>query len=252
MSKIKVIIIDDEPLAREIIRELLKSEKDIEITAECKNGEEAVERINKHSPHLIFLDIQMPKLNGFEVLAQLHKLPSIVFVTAFDKYAIKAFEVNAIDYLLKPFDKERFLSALNRAKQTIDSPQSLNIENKLESLIKNFEENRKEFIERFVIKSGGRIYFVNTEDIDWFEADGNYIKLHAGNKTELIRETLKNLESKLNPKQFIRVHRSSIVNINSIKELTSWFGNEYKIKLKSGQEITTGKKYKSNINDLIK
>lgn len=252
MGRIKTIIIDDEPLARERIRDLLKSDPQIEIVSECRNGEEAVEKINRDNPDLIFLDIQMPKLNGFEVITQLKKIPVTVFVTAFDKYAIKAFEVNALDYLLKPYDKERFQTALNRAKKNLASHAEPKLINKIESLLEGIEREKEDYIERFVIKSGGRIFFVNAYDVDWFEAEGNYIKLHIGKKTELIRETIKNLEAKLNPKKFIRTHRSSIINIDSIKEMVLWFGNEFKIILKNGDDVVTGKKYKENISKLLK
>lgn len=252
MNTIKTIIVDDEPLARERIRELIKFDSEIEIVGECSNGEEAVEKINEINPDLIFLDIQMPKLSGFEVIANLNRIPAVIFVTAYDKYAIRAFELKVLDYLLKPFDKERFFSALNRAKEKLLSLNDNQITDKIDSLLKYLEEKKEGFIERFVIKSSGRIYFVSVEEIDWFEADGNYVILHIGNKTELIRDTIKNIESKLDQKKFVRVHRSSIIRINSIKELIPWFGNEYKIKLKNGNELLTGKKYKSNINNLIK
>ena len=251
MKNISVIIIDDEPLARERIRELLKNHNGIDVAAECKNGEEAVREINKYSPDLIFLDIQMPKMNGFDVITKLEKIPAIIFVTAYDEYAIKAFEINALDYLLKPFDKERFEAALNRARNSLINENS-QLNQKLENLLNGLVHNNKEYIDRFVIKTGGRIYFVNSNDVDWFEADGNYVKLHIGSKTELIRETIKTLEEKLDPGKFIRVHRSSIIKIDSIKELVNWFGSEYKIKLKNGDEVVTGKKYKENINKLIK
>lgn len=251
MKKLSVIIIDDEPLARERIRELLKVDGEIEITAECKDGKEAAEKINKHKPDLIFLDIQMPKMNGFDVITKLEKIPAIIFVTAYDEYAIKAFEINAMDYLLKPFDKERFHTALSRAKDSLSNDTPV-LNEKIASLLSGLEKQKDNFVERFVIKSGGRIYFVNASEVDWFEADGNYIKLHAGSKTELIRETIKNLEEKLSPEHFLRVHRSAIVKIESIKELVNWFSGEYKIKLKNGDEVQTGKKYKENINELIK
>ena len=255
MNKILTLIIDDEPLARERIRELLASDQEIRISGECDNGLDSVSLINEINPDLIFLDIQMPKLNGFEVLEKLekNKIPEIIFVTAYDEFALKAFEVCAIDYLLKPFDKERFYNSLSKAKLHIKNKSTHLLNQNINTLLQKIDKQKSsEFIERFVIKNAGSIYFVDAEEVDWFEADGNYIKLHIGKKIELIRDTIKNIDEKLDPKSFVRVQRSAIVKIKSIKEIMTWFNNNYKIKLINGEEVIAGQKYRHNLTRLIK
>ncbi len=255
MNKIRVLIIDDEPLARERIRELLRNDADITVVGESDNGTEALRSILERKPDLVFLDIQMPGLNGFEVLAKLaqHEIPEVIFVTAYDSFALKAFEVNALDYLLKPYDKERFFTALKKSKERLLTRTSEKLNENILSLVQHLSSNEKpDYVQRFVIKNAGRISFVEAQEVDWFEAEGNYIKLHVGAREELIRETIKNLEQKLDPAEFIRVQRSAIVRIKSIKEIVNWFSGSYKIILKSGAEVVSGKSYRDNLNRLIR
>lgn len=254
MRKIKTIVIDDESLARERIRTLLKDQPEFEIISECRNGKEAVEEIITHSPDLVFLDIQMPELDGFGVLQNLSisKLPEIVFVTAYDKYALKAFEVNALDYLLKPFDRERFEATLSRAKSNIIN-KTKSISEDVVALIKSLSDNSpSKYMSKFVIKASGRIYFINADEIDLIEAAGNYVKIYTGNDSHLFRDTMTNLESKLDPQKFLRIHRSFIINPQSIREMNPWFNGEYVIKIKNGKEIKSSRNYKEAVNSILK
>jgi two-component system LytT family response regulator len=253
MTAIRALIVDDEPLAREKIRTLLKRDPDIEVTAELRNGVEAVAAIRRDSPDLIFLDVQMPELDGFGVLEQIgpEGMPAVIFVTAYDEYALRAFEVHALDYLLKPFDRERFETALRRAKQQVREQES-NVSERILALLAELQtQQRRGQLERLVVKSGGRVYFVPVEDIDWIEAAGNYVELHAGQQSHLIRGTMKGLEDRLDPECFVRVHRSAIVNINRIKEMQPWFNGEFVIILTSGAKITSGNSYREGLRRLL-
>lgn len=249
---IKTIIVDDEELARERVRGFLGETDRFEIVAECANGKEAVESIYNYKPDLVFLDIQMPVMNGFEVIEQIKdELPLIIFVTAYDEYAIKAFEVNALDYLLKPFDRKRFHLSLERAEKIIRESGEKELRAKIDSLLKQIDTEEKKYTERFVVKQSGKISFVPADEIDYMEATGNYIKLATANGSHLIRETMNKIEKKLDPQNFIRVHRSFIVKVEMIKELKPYFNGEYVIILKSGKEIKSSKTYKNTINDIL-
>lgn len=248
---IRTLIVDDEPLARERLRTLLADEADIEIVGECGDGRRAVAAIRKHRPDLVFLDVQMPELDGFGVLRAVgaQNLPTVVFVTAYDKYALKAFEVHALDYLLKPFDRDRFDRALDRARRELRrGTGELN-----ERVLHLLEEAgaKPRFLERLVVKTAGRVYFLRAEEIDWFEAAGNYVKLHAGKDEHLIRETMANLEDQLNPKKFVRIHRSTIVQIERIKELQPWFHGDYVVLLRDGTKLTLSRSYRDRLENLL-
>src|SRR6186997_1494863 len=216
-DKIRTLIVDDEPLARRNLRLLLEQDSQIEILEECRNGREAVKAINTLSPDLIFLDIQMPEMDGFDVLAHVgpEQIQAIIFVTAFDQYALKAFDVHALDYLLKPFDDERFARALERAKSS----------KRLFALLEERESERKgstqeeKYLTRLMIKASNRMVLLKVGDIDFIEADGNYAKLHVGRKAHLLREKMHDLEGRLDPGKFVRIHRSVIVNLDRIKEM---------------------------------
>jgi len=252
MNKIRTIIVDDEPLARRGIRAQLKTEADIEIIAECGNGRDAVRLIEEQKPDLVFLDIQMPELDGFGVIEAvgLERLPAIVFVTAYDKYALRAFDVHALDYLLKPFDPERFTTALARARAQIERKDISDLSERLQSLINDLKPNQK-YSERIVIKSAGRIFFLGVEEIDWVEAADNYVRLHAGRASHLLRETMNSIEKRLDPAQFMRVHRSTIINTRRIKELHALFHGEYEITLIDGTRLTTGRGYRERLQELF-
>jgi two-component system LytT family response regulator len=252
MEKIRTVIVDDEPLARRGIRAQLKDEKDVEIISECRNGREAVEAIETQSPDLVFLDVQMPELDGFGVLdaVGVERMPAVIFVTAYDRYALKAFEVHALDYLLKPFDDERFARAIQRVRRQIERQSIDDLSRRLQGLLDDMQSARK-YVERLVIKSAGRIFFLSVGEIDWIEAADNYVRLHAGRESHLLRETMNNLEKKLDPDQFLRVHRSRIVNARKIKELQPLFRGEYDIRLQDGTRLESGRGYRDRIQKLF-
>jgi two-component system LytT family response regulator len=245
MDRITACIVDDEPLARTRIKTLLEDDAEIEVVAVCANGIEAVDSIKKLQPELLFLDIQMPKVDGFDVLQQLNasQIPVIIFVTAYDEFAVKAFEVHAIDYLLKPFDKRRFDLALERAKKSIKSDKSETMSNNIESLIDTMDRSSS-YVSRVIVKQSGRVLFIDVKDIDWIEAAGNYVEIHSRDKSYLIRETMNNMDQKLDPDQFSRIHRSTIVNIDRVQELQSWFHGDYQVLLESGTKLTMSRNYR--------
>jgi len=251
--KIKTLIVDDEPLARERIRRMLQDEKDIAIVGECVGGLEAVEAIERLTPDLVFLDIQMPQMNGFEVLQsiELPNVPVIIFVTAFDQYALKAFEFHALDYLLKPFSKDRLRAALNRAREQIEISQPNTVDERLTALLNDLKSENK-YLERLLLKSSGRIYFVKTDEVDWIESAGNYAKLHVGRETHLLRETMSGLEESLNPENFLRIHRSCIVNIDRVKELHPLFSGDYMVIMHDKRELTLSRNYRDRLLNLFK
>jgi two-component system LytT family response regulator len=249
---IRVLIVDDEPLARGVLREMLQSDPDVMIVGECANGKEAVRAIRELAPELLFLDIQMPEMGGFEVLDALAEgqVPHLVFVTAYDQYAVRAFEVHALDYILKPFDRERFQASWQRAKAQVLRVRNGGMEQKILSLLEDLKAGTK-YLERLVIKSSGRIYFLETNDIDWIQAEGNYVSVHTGKKSHLLRETISSLENQLDPKKFLRIHRSAIVRIDSIKELQPWFHGEYHIILHDGTQLTLSRNYRDRLQEAL-
>ena len=244
----RCLIVDDEPLARERLRGLLRDERDVEIAAECADGRKAVAAILKLEPDLVFLDVQMPGLDGFGVLEALppESIPAVIFVTAYDQYALRAFDAQALDYLLKPFDRERFQKALARAREQLRKRQAGTLEPRLLALLEQLEE-RKPYLERLVIKSAGRVYFLRTSEVDWIEAEGNYVRLHTGKEAHLLRETMNHLETRLDPQRFLRIHRSTIVNIERIKELHPWFKGEHVVILRDGARLTLGRAYRDRL-----
>jgi two-component system LytT family response regulator len=251
MQRVRTIIVDDEPLARRGIRAQLE-ESEFEIVGECRNGLEAVVAIQREAPDLVFLDVQMPELDGFGVLEALgsDRLPSVIFVTAYDKYALRAFEVHALDYILKPIDPERFARTLERARLQIEQKDIRELNRRLQNLLDDLKAGSKH-ADRLVIKGGGRIVFLNVSEIDWIEAADNYVRLHVGRESHLMRETLSNLEKRLDPIQFARVHRSTIINVQRIKELHPLFRGEYEIVLKDGTRVSSGRNYRDRLQELV-
>ena len=250
--KIKVLIVDDEPLARERLRKLLETEPDIEIIGECADGREAVAAVKKRAPDLLFLDVQMPELDGFGVLEAIQgeRMPAVVFVTAHDKFALRAFEVHAVDYLLKPFDRERFQTALRRALNQIKHHQTGELSQRLTALLAEVKPEAKH-LERLAIKASGRVIFLKTDDIDWIEAADNYVSLHIGAETHLHRETMSALATELSPKKFLRISRSTIVNVERIKELQPLFHGEYVVILRNGAKLTLSRNYREALRQLM-
>jgi two-component system, LytTR family, response regulator len=252
--KIRAIIVDDEELGRDRIQSLLEMQPDVEIVAICSDGASAVETIERVQPDLVFLDVQMPGMDGFEVVENLDAatLPAIVFVTAHDGHAIRAFEIHALDFLLKPFDQTRFEKALERARAQLAKAHSQGpvIDSRIVSLLEELHEERK-YPERLIVKSSGRVFFVRTEEIDWVEASGNYVKVHTKNEAHLLRESMKNMEGKLDPKTFVRIHRSAIVNIDRIKELEPWFHGEYIVIMRDGTRLTASRVFSDRLSALI-
>lgn len=237
--KLQILIVDDEPLARRRIRTLLKVEPDVTLVGECGTGRQAIRLIQELTPDLVFLDIQMPEIGGFEVLQALGngQPPVVIFTTAYNQYALKAFEVHALDYLLKPFTMARFAEALARARTQLAGAASRKPDPRLASLLKHLRSERRH-LSRFVVRSASRIVLINAADVDWIESADNYALLHVQSQTHLVRETMRALEEKLSPTCFQRISRSAIVNVSRIKELQPLGKSEYVVLLDNGTRLT--------------
>jgi two-component system, LytTR family, response regulator len=249
---IRALIADDEPLARKFIRRMLKDDQDLEIVGECSNGKETVAMIRKESPDVVFLDVQMPEMDGFAVLESIgiERLPEIIFTTAYEQYAIRAFELHALDYLLKPFDQARFKDAIKHAKERFYSERQNDGRMQISALLENMK-NKPQYLERLVIKAAGRITFLSTDEINWIEADDKYVHLHTSKVSPMVRQTLSAMQAQLDPEKFRRVHRSAIVNVEQIKELQPLFSGEYSILLQDGTKLTLSRNYKDKLFDLL-
>jgi two-component system LytT family response regulator len=247
-EKIRTLIVDDEPVARAHVLALLKDEADIEVIGECGNGAQAAAAIEAAAPDLVFLDVQMPEMDGIAMARAIgpDRMPAVVFVTAYDEYALDAFEIHALDYLLKPFSAERFQSALTHAREHLARRRATTLGRQLLDLLPEIRKP-SQGRDRIVVKSSGRIYFVRTTDIDWCEAAGNYVRLHVGQQAHLVRDTMSRLESSLDPDLFVRIHRSAIVNVDRLQELQSSFNGEYVVLLKSGTRLTLSRGYRDTL-----
>ncbi len=243
--KIRAIVVDDEPLACKRLVKLLNEEEDVEVVEVCANGKEAIDEINEQDPDLVFLDIQMPEINGFEVLQHIEsdRVPAIIFVTAYDEYALKAFEVHALDYLMKPFNKARFRDSLQRAKNSIKSNGNTEVGEKIENLLE-YLNPEQESLSRILIKTSSRYFFLKADEIDWIESAGNYVRIHSGKNNYLIRETMINMEKKLDDDKFFRIHRSTIINVEKVKELEQWFHGDYQVIMYNDEKLTMSRNYK--------
>lgn len=253
---IRAVVADDEPLARTKLRLLLASEAEIRVVAECHDGRQTVDAIRTCRPDLLLLDIQMPDLDGFQVLSEItpDEMPVVIFTSAYDQYAIRAFEAHALDYLLKPFDQCRLHHALERARIELRKSRDGDLTHRILDLLSQVRAEKQsapEFEARLVIKTKGRIVFLNVDDIDWVEAAANYVRLNVGRESYLFRETISGASERLNPSQFIRIHRSMIVNVGKIKELIPVNSGEYVVVLKSGKELSCSRGYRANVQDLI-
>lgn len=253
---IRTVIADDERLAREKLRIFLASEPGMQVVAECNHGEETVLAVRKYRPDLVILDVQMPGMDGFEVLRQLppEEMPIIIFATAYDQYALRAFEANALDYLLKPFDHERLHNAVEKAKAQLYRSQDREITRRILDLLSQVRPDPPRHVMpqgRLVIREKGRIVFIELDQIDWIEASANYVRLNLGKESHLVRETISNISERLNPNHFIRIHRSTIVDIRKIKELIPVNSGEYVVVLKSGKELSCSRGYRAALQSVI-
>jgi len=245
------LIVDDEPLAREGLRELLSRDADVSAIREAKDGREAVAAIREFNPDLVFLDVQMPEMDGFAVVRKIgaEQMPAVVFVTAHDQYAIQAFEINALDYLLKPVIEERFVKALVRAKSRIHSNTPVDLNRQIMGLIETLASPPK-YLKRLAVRSAAKIVFVDVEDVDWMEAAENYVELHVGRASHLLHVTMNAIEKSLDPQIFLRIHRSIIVNLGRIKSLESATHGEYMVTLQDGARLQSGRTYSERLRVL--
>jgi len=247
---IRTLIIDDVELARERLKRCLASEPEVEIVGECEDGAKALESIRALAPDLLFLDVQMPELDGFGVLSALtrERQPAVIFVTAYDEYAIKAFEVNALDYLLKPVDCERLGRAIERARANLAQP--FDLERRFRAMLDDIKGGSK-FLKRLTIKLAGRTLLLPVDEIDWIETYGNYLKVHAGRESHLLRGTMQSLETKLDPEKFVRVHRSIIVNVGKVKEIYPRSNGDQDLVLQNGQQLMLSRNYRDRFFALV-
>jgi two-component system, LytTR family, response regulator len=253
---IRTIIADDERLAREKLRILLASEPEIKVVAECQDGRQTLSELRKHSADLILLDIQMPGMDGFQVLNELsaEEMPVVIFTSAYDQYAIRAFEAHALDYLLKPFDRERLHHAIERARSELNKSQDREITHRILSLLSRVKSEMlpaSQPEDRLVIKAKGRVLFLTLDEIDWIEASANYVRLNVGKESHLFRETISRISERLNPNHFARIHRSTIVNVRKIKELFPVNSGEYIVVLKNGKELSCSRGYRAAVQSMI-
>ena len=292
---IRVLIADDEPLARRRLVRFLRAEPDVEIIAECAGGAAAVSALAEHEVDLALLDVQMPDMDGFEVVAAhlaargADRMPPVVFVTAYDEYAIRAFEVHALDYLLKPVTAERFQAAFRRAREHMERVRAAQAGRRLKAMLEQVLAGERavdggagaglsaiaaawaggstapvpapgapspapsgQYADRITIKTDGRVFVIKVSDVDWFEAQGNYVRVHAGKAAHLIRETITAVESSLNPAQFARIHRSTIVNLDRIRELQPWFAGDYLVILKDGTQLKLSRTFRDQLQARLK
>ncbi|MCX6952755.1 MAG: LytTR family DNA-binding domain-containing protein [Verrucomicrobia bacterium] len=261
-TRIRAIIVDDEPTARRGVRLLLERDGGVDIVGEAAGGVEAADLIRREKPDLAFLDVQMPGGDGFEALAKLEpaETPAVVFVTAYDEHALRAFEVSAVDYLLKPYDDARFAAALQRGKDEVRRRGADNVNSRLTQLLTMLQQGGERPAppkedasgDRILIKSSGEIFFLKAEEIDWIEAEGDYMKFHVGGRAHLMRETMARLEARLDPKRFIRIHRSTIVNVDRLRKLSPSFAGEYAVVLQDGTKLKLSRGYHERIATLMK
>jgi two-component system LytT family response regulator len=251
-TAIRTLIVDDEPLARNHLRSLLAPDEEIEIVGECGSGSEAVDAIRRDEPDLVLLDIQIPELDGFEVIREIgpSAMPFVLFVTAYDEHALRAFEAQALDYLMKPVNRERFNSAVRRAKEIIRSMRGAAMGEPLARLLDSLQ-TRAAPLDRLALRLDGRILFLRIEQIDWIEAADDYVRLHVGKQILEHRDTLTRLEQRLPADRFMRIHRSTIVNVDRIREMQPWFQGDYVLIMHDGTRLTTGRSYRERLKGLL-
>jgi two-component system LytT family response regulator len=249
---IRTLIVDDEPLARTHLRSLLEPDDEIEVVGECGSGAEAVDAIRRDDPDLVLLDIQIPELDGFEVIREIgpEAMPFVLFVTAYDEHALRAFEAQALDYLMKPVNRERFRGAVSRAKELIRGMRGGAMREPLARLLDSLQP-RAAPLDRLALRLDGRILFLRIEQIDWIEAADDYVRLHIGKQTLEHRDTLTRLEQRLPADRFLRIHRSTIVNVDRIREMQPWFQGDYVLIMHDGTRLTTGRSYRERLRALL-
>ena len=253
---VRTVIADDERLARQKLLIFLESEPSVNVVAECQDGRQTVAAIRSFRPDLLLLDVQMPDLDGFQVLSEIseEEMPAVIFTTAFDQYAIRAFESNALDYLLKPFDRERFHHSVERAVSELRKTREHALTHRILSLlsqVKPVTRGITETDQRLVIKANGRVVFLDTENIEWVEAAANYVRLHVGKESYFFRETISRISERLDANRFVRIHRSTIVNVEKIKELIPVNSGEYVVVLKSGRELSCSRGYRAALQEIV-
>jgi two-component system, LytTR family, response regulator len=253
MRSLRALIVDDEPVARAHLRTLLATDPDFEVVGECGNGRDAVAAMRDRAPDLVFLDIQMPELDGFGVVRAvgIDRMPTVVFITAHDDHALEAFEVYAFDYLLKPVDRARFHETLRRAKAQIWRGRPADIGEQLGALLEYLSTQQQQ-LGRLAIKVDGRVLFLNTDEIDWIEAVDDHARIHVAHQVHLVRDTLTRLEARLASAKFLRIHRSTIVNVNRIKEIQPWFQGDYVVILTDGTRLTSGRSYRERLQSFLR
>jgi two-component system LytT family response regulator len=264
----RVMIVDDEPVARQRVRRLVAREPGVEVVAECGTGREAVAGVLQHKPDLLVLDVQMPELDGFGVLAALppDEVPMVIFVTAYDEHALRAFDVHALDYVLKPIDPDRLRAAVTRARNEHNRAAAAEQHARLRGLLSGWApeptgqpaaasappKSAAGPLQRFLVKANGKMFFVNIADVDWIEADGNYVRLHVGSASHMIRETIAGVERALPPSTFARIHRSAIVNLDRIAEMRQWSSGDYIVVLTTGARLKLSRTYRESIEAAIR
>lgn len=251
-AKIRALIVDDEPLARKFIRRMLEDDQEVQIVGECGNGSDAVAAISEQTPDLVFLDVQMPEMDGFSVLEALgvERLPEIVFTTAYEQYAIRAFELHALDYLLKPFDQARFNDTMKHSKERLRTRQLEDGRLQIGALLENVKR-RSKYLDRLIVRAEGRITFLKTDDITWIEADDKYVHLHTRKAAQMVRQTLSAMETQLDPARFLRIHRSAIINVERIQELQPMLGGQHVVVMEDGTRLTLSRNYTDRLFKLL-
>ena len=253
MKPIRTVVADDQPMARERLTALLAQQPDVDVVATCASGAEAVSAIKAHRPDLVFLDMQMPELDGFGVIdaVGVDRMPPVVFVTAYDAFALRAFEVHALDYLLKPFGRDRFEQALERARRHLERQRDGELATRLMALVADVRPAGGR-PDRLMVRSGARVVFVDADQIEWVEAEGNYVRLHAGSESHLVRDTMQSMERRLGPARFARIHRSRIVNLSRVRELRLVASGEYEAVLHTGVRLGVGRLYREALQERLR
>jgi two-component system LytT family response regulator len=252
MPPVRALIVDDERPARHRVRRLLTLDPEIDVIGECATGDEAIEALQTVRPDLLFIDIQMPGSDGFAVLRTIPQedMPVVVFVTAYDSYALRAFEAQAFDYLLKPFDRKRFTEVLKRAKQQVELKRQGAVNTRLLTLLEGIDQKRFES-DRIAIRSGGSTILLRTASIDWVEAADNYVNVHSGGETHIVRETMQSFEQRLDPARFVRIHRSTIVNLDRVTQIQPWLRGDYQVVLQDGSKLALSRSRKDKVRSLL-